>query len=150
MPIEIRVLGPADTQLVARVADGVFDQAPRSELTAEFLADSRHHLAAAIDDGRIVGMVSALHYVHPDKPVELWINEIGVAPGYRRRGVGRDLLEAMLAHGKRLGCKVAWVLTESANTPAVRLYAASGGVRAKKSAVMFEFDLGGDAGEERQ
>jgi hypothetical protein len=55
----------------------------------------------------------------------------------------------MLAHGKRLGCQVAWVLTESANTPAVRLYAAAGGVRAGEPAVMFEFDLFGHAGEVR-
>jgi aminoglycoside 6'-N-acetyltransferase I len=141
MTFEIRILGPADADLVLRAVDGVFDQAPRQELTAEFLADSRHHVAAAIDAGRVIGIVSAVHYVHPDKPTELWINEVGVAPDYRRRGVGRDLLEKMLEHAKRLGCTVAWVLTDNANSAALRLYAASGGVRAKKAAIMFDFDL---------
>jgi ribosomal protein S18 acetylase RimI-like enzyme len=92
-----------------------------------------------------VGIVSAVHYVHPDKPTELWINEVGVAPEYRRRGVGAALIERMLAHARELGCELAWVLTDDSNAAALRLYSASGGVRAKELAVMFEFDLSGDA-----
>jgi ribosomal protein S18 acetylase RimI-like enzyme len=145
MPVEIRVLGPADAELVAQTADDVFDHSPRPDLTAEFLADARHHLAAAIDAGQVVGIVSAVHYVHPDKPTELWINEVGVAPEYRRRGVGAALIERMLAHARELGCELAWVLTDDSNAAALRLYSASGGVRAKDLAVMFEFDLSGDA-----
>jgi ribosomal protein S18 acetylase RimI-like enzyme len=146
MPFEVRVLGRADAELVANAADGVFDAPPQPQLTAEFLADPRHHLAAAIDAGRVIGIESGVHYVHPDKQAELWINEVAVAPGYQRRGVGRDLMEAMLAHAKRLGCRAAWVLTENTNSVALRLYAASGGVRSKTRAVMFEFDLRDDAG----
>jgi hypothetical protein len=34
----------------------------------------------------VVGFASAVHYVHPDKAPELWINEVGVAePGDRIR-----------------------------------------------------------------
>ena len=31
-----------------------------------------------MDEEQIVGFASAVHYVHPDKPPELWINEMGV------------------------------------------------------------------------
>ena len=68
---------------------GRLRQRGRSPWTAEFLADSRHHLAVAVDEGRVVGMASAVHYVHPDKPPELWINEVGVAPTHRGLGIGR-------------------------------------------------------------
>src|SRR5262245_30433388 len=126
----IRLLGPDDASVLDRVAPDVFDHAIDPRWTAEFLADPRHHLAVAVDDGRVVGMASAVHYVHPDKPPELWINEIAVAPSYWRQGVGRRLLEALFARGRALGCREAWVGTEPSNTPARRLYASVGGEEA--------------------
>ena len=109
---------------------------------AEFLADDRHHLAVAIADGVVVGFVSAVHYVHPDKPApELWINEVGVAPTHQGQGLARKLMEAVLGEASRRGCSIAWVLTERTNTAAMRLYATCGGVEAPQNAVMFEFKL---------
>ena len=71
----------------------------------EFLADPHHHLAVAVEDGLVVGFVSAVHYVHPDKPgPELWINEVGVAATHRRRGLGTRLLRAVFALDRALGC----------------------------------------------
>ena len=141
MAVAIRILKPSDAGLVACAAPGVFDAAPQIPLTTEFLKDPWRHLVAAIEEGRLVGFISAMHYVHPDKPVELWINEVGVAPSHRVRGIGGELLRAMLEHGRKLGCVNAWVLTEKENKAAMRLYARAGGVEAKKPAAMFEFDL---------
>ena len=86
-------------------------------------------------------MASAVHYVHPDKPPELWINEVGVAPTHRGLGIGRRLLEALFERGRALGCRQAWVGTEASNTAARRLYAAAGGVEAPEPFVMVEFRL---------
>jgi ribosomal protein S18 acetylase RimI-like enzyme len=97
----------------------------------------------AVDDGQIVGFVSAVHYIHPDKPhPELWINEIGVAATHRGRGLGTRLLRSLLAAAQGLGCAEAWVLTDRANTAAMRLYAAIGSTRPTDH-VMFTFRLGG-------
>jgi hypothetical protein len=52
-------------------------------LTPQFLSDPRHHLAVAIDEGWVVGMASAVHYVHPDKAPQLFINEVAVTPPYQ-------------------------------------------------------------------
>ena len=136
----IRVLGPGDAAVLDRVAPGVFDHDVDVRWTAEFFADARHHLAVAIDDGVVVGMASAVHYVHPDKPPELWVNEVGVAPTHQRRGIGRALLQALFARGRELGCREAWVLTEEDNVAARRLYAAVGGEEAR--VVMVSFRLG--------
>ncbi|HEX6535852.1 MAG TPA: GNAT family N-acetyltransferase [Gemmatimonadaceae bacterium] len=130
MAIDVRVLGPADAAVLERVAPDVFDGPVDPHWTAEFLADPRHHLAVAIDDGVVVGMASGLHYVHPDKPPELWVNEVGVTPTHQGRGVGRRVLAALLAHGHALGCVEAWVLTHRENTAARRMYAAVGGMDA--------------------
>ncbi len=66
--VEIRLAASGDEQLIQAATAGVFDHIPRADLTTEFLRDPRHHLVIAIADGRIVGFVSAVHYVHPDKP----------------------------------------------------------------------------------
>ena len=105
------------------VAGEVFDHRVDPALAREFLADPRHHLVVACAGTTVVGMATALHYVHPDKPTELWINEIGVAPAYRRRGIGTRLLEALFAHGRAIGCREAWLGTEESNLAARRLYA---------------------------
>ena len=147
MDIEIKRLRLDDIGALAHIAPGVFDDPIAWERAREFLADPRHHLIVAIHDGTIVGFVSAVHYVHPDKSQpELWINEVGVADGYRGQGIGKAIVRETLNVGRRLGCAEAWVLTERSNEAAMRLYASSGGEVAPEDAVMFTFRL--DAGGE--
>jgi len=52
-----------------------------------FLNDARHVMFVAVESGQVVGMGSAVEYFHPDKPPQLWINEVGVAPAFQRRGI---------------------------------------------------------------
>lgn len=139
MTHEIRVLAPGDASVLDRVADQVFDEAVNAAWAREFLADPRHHLVVAIDEDTVVGFASAVHYVHPDKAPQLWINEVGVAPAYHRRGIGRALLAAILERGRSLGCTEAWVLTEEDNTPARGLYQALGGVESE--CIMYTISL---------
>jgi aminoglycoside 6'-N-acetyltransferase I len=147
MTLDIRRLGPADATVLQHVAPGVFDDPVDPRWTAEFLADARHHLVVAIDEGVVVGMASAVHYVHPDKAPQLWINEVGVAPSHHRRGIARRLLEVLLAHGRTLGCTEAWVGTEHDNTAARALYAGTSGVKTREGEpfVLYSFELDGAA-----
>jgi len=126
-PLTIRILKAGDAALLDRVARGVFDNAIDKHWTSEFLADPRHHMAVAIVDEQVVGMASAVHYVHPDKPPELWVNEVGMAPTHQRQGIGKRLLQALFVRGRELGCTEAWLGTEDGNTAARRLYSAVGG-----------------------
>jgi aminoglycoside 6'-N-acetyltransferase I len=145
MAIEIRVLGPHDTGILANVAPDVFDDPIDAGRAGEFLADSRHHLAVAIEDGLVVGFVTAVHYIHPDKSrPELWINEIGVAATHRGRGLATRLLRSVFDVARGLGCVEAWVLTDRANTAAMRLYSTAGNTEGPTEHVMFTFRL--DAG----
>ena len=125
-PIQIRLLGPGDADVLRRVAPDVFDHAIDPRWTREFFADARHHLIVALDADTVVGMITAVDYVHPDKAPQLWINEVGVAASHRRQGIARRLLDAMLAHGRALGCTEAWLGTEETNTAARRLYESTG------------------------
>lgn len=125
--MEIRILGVGDSGVLEKVADGVFDDAVNPKFSAELLADPRHHLCAAIDDGVVIGFGSAVHYVHPDKPPQLWINEVGVADSHRKRGVGKAIVWRLVGLAGELGCSEAWVLTEESNTAARALYQSAGG-----------------------
>ncbi|MES2177095.1 MAG: GNAT family N-acetyltransferase [Gemmatimonadota bacterium] len=140
MFLEIRMLTRADGDILERIAPDVFDGPVKDRWTREFLNDSRHHLAVAIDEGVVVGMVSAVHYVHPDKAPQLWINELGVAPTHQRRGIGRQLLDIMLDHGRTLGCTEAWLGTEETNIAANALYKRAGGDA--EPFVLYSFPLG--------
>jgi GNAT superfamily N-acetyltransferase len=140
---EIRILSPGDASVLDRLAPGVFDQPINPHWTREFLADPRHHLAVAVDETVVVGMASAVHYVNPDKPPELWINEVGVAATHRRMGLARRLLDALFERGRALGCVQAWVLADEPNSIARALYARAGGRAAPASSVMYEFPLAG-------
>jgi GNAT superfamily N-acetyltransferase len=133
------MLEKGEVAVLDRVAPDVFDDEVDAHWAREFVEDPRHHLAVALDGETVVGMASAVHYVQPDKPPELWINEVGVAPTYQRQGVGRRLLEALFERGRELGCGEAWVLTDDENAAARALYAAVGGE--ESAAIMVSFRL---------
>lgn len=142
MTIAINILSHDDAGILKSIDPDVFDDSLDLPRAAEFLADPRHHLAVAIHDDQVIGFVSAVHYVHPDKSrPELWINEVSVAETYRRQGLGKRLLEAMFDVARELGCAEAWVLTDRENTAAMSLYSAVGNAAAPSDHVMFTFHL---------
>jgi ribosomal protein S18 acetylase RimI-like enzyme len=139
MDYDIRWLTPDNAAILDRVAPEVFDEPIDPARRAAYLADPRHHLAVAIKDGEVVAQVAGVIYRHPDKAPELFIDEVGVTPALRRRGIARALLDEMLARGKALGCEEAWVGTEHDNAPARGLYQ-SYGVRPQPF-MMYTFPL---------
>ena len=140
--IEIKLLGAKDAHSLNRLAADVFDDPIVESSAQEFLDDPRHRLVVAIDSDVVVGFVSAVIYLHPDKPApELWINEIGVAPTHQRQGIGKALLQAMLEEAKQSGCTEAWVLTERENAAAMAMYKSTGGIESVPDPTMFTFGL---------
>jgi ribosomal protein S18 acetylase RimI-like enzyme len=118
-----------------------FDFDVLEDETKRFLADERHHLLLGYVDDTPAGFLSAVEVFHPDKRPELFLNEIAVIPEMRRRGVGRALIEELARLGRERGCVSIWVLTDEANTPAMRMYEAAGGRWEGSYQVMFEYDL---------
>lgn len=134
------LLNSGDGKLLATSGRGLFDGDIQPELGSQFLSDPRHHIAVAIDDSKIIGFASAVRYIHPDKPDELWINEVAVVKVYRRRGIADALLKLLFQCGRELGCREAWVLADESNIPAHQLYSTLGGVPEKQ--IMYSFMLG--------
>jgi ribosomal protein S18 acetylase RimI-like enzyme len=138
--MDVHILTSADGSVLDHVAEDVFDGPVSPALAAEFLADPRHYICVAIEDGLVIGFASAVRYVHPDKPSELWINEVGVSPRFHRRGVGKAVMSRLLAHARAEGCREAWVLTDEDNSAARALYGSAGGAESK-AGVMVTFRL---------
>jgi ribosomal protein S18 acetylase RimI-like enzyme len=120
--IKIRLLRSGDAAILDKVAEEVFDEPVNPARLGAYLAEPGHHMFVALHDGVVVGQVAAVVHRHPDKPTELYIDEVGVAPAYRRQGIAGRMLEAMFRHGKAIGCEEAWVGTEPDNLPARGLY----------------------------
>jgi ribosomal protein S18 acetylase RimI-like enzyme len=110
-------------------------------LVKEFLANPMNVLVVAIAVGTVVGMTSGIIYVHPDKPRQLFVNEVGVDDDYQRQGIGARLIQAILELGREEGCTEAWVATESDNVAALGLYESQGGELAPETIRMFTWDF---------
>ena len=112
----IRRLGPDDEAVVERLA------APEAPHTA-LLADDRTVFVAAFDGDEPVGF--AFGYLLPRRrrePTIFFVYEVDVAEGHRRRGIGKRLLEELLAGQGR-----AFVLADADNVAANALYGSVGG-----------------------
>ena len=137
--IEIREIKPGDAALFARVAADVFDAPIDPRRLAAYVAEPGHHMLVALRAGQVVAQVAAVVHRHPDKPTELYIDEVGVTPALQRQGIARRMVAEMFALGKALGCEEAWVGTEPDNAPARRLYESRGATA--QPMVMYEYEL---------
>ena len=118
----IRKVGPGDEALFSRIADDVFDEPVDPTRLEAYLAEPGHHMLLAMIGDLVVGQVAAVIHRHPDKPTELYIDEVGVAPAHQRQGIGRLMMEAIFALGREHGCEEAWLGTEHDNIAARALY----------------------------
>jgi ribosomal protein S18 acetylase RimI-like enzyme len=71
------------------------------------------------DDGKIRGFATA-EYVPWHARLVLWF--LYISPAYRRRGVGRALLERVEAYGRQAGATHVWLETSNVNVPGVAAY----------------------------
>ena len=126
MQIEIKRLTEHDAAIFDRVAEDVFDEPVDPERLAAYLAAPGHLMLVALANGEVVGQIAAVIHRHPDKPTELYIDEVGVTPALQRRGLARRMLDETFALGRTLGCEGAWVGTEHDNHPSRGMYESIG------------------------
>ncbi|MDD2391069.1 MAG: GNAT family N-acetyltransferase [Desulfobacterales bacterium] len=140
MTTRIQMLNPGDEMILDHVSADLFDSEADIDLAAELINTPRNHLIVAVENGLVVGMCFGVHYV-PDKRPELCINELCVAPAYRRRGIGKRLVKAMLEFGRLNDFSRAWALTGKSNTATIRLFKSAGGRQRTDAGTVFTFEL---------
>lgn len=137
--MDIARLGPGDEQRVVE-ARHLFDDPPRPDTVARFLADPIHHMFIAYSAGAPVGFVSGVEMTHPDKGTEMFLYELAVDGAHQRQGIGTALVRALADLGRERGCYGMWVLADDGNAAAAATYRkAEGEVESKP--VMFSWQF---------
>lgn len=139
MAIVIKRMRPGDELVFEAIAPEVFDEPIRPDRLEAYLLEPGHLMLLALEDGLVVGQCAAVIHRHPDKPAELYVDEVGTAATHRRQGIATLLLSAMFAWGRELGCREAWLGTDLDNAEANGLYRKAGG--RSDTIAYFDFDL---------
>jgi ribosomal-protein-alanine N-acetyltransferase len=105
---------------VAPIERAVFSD-PWSERDLSECVRSRVPFLVAVESGGVVGYVIAQHALD-----EAEILNLGVEPTRQRQGVGRALVQAMLAQLRDAGVATVFLEVRESNAAARRLYAALG------------------------
>jgi len=122
MPVEVHLITALNTHLLDDIADGVFATPVLAKFLTSYCADPTQSLFVALRDGQVVGQLKSALHRHPDKPANLFIEELAIAPDQRRQGIASRLVAAASAHGDTQGCAELWLATEPGNTAANALY----------------------------
>lgn len=117
----------ATTVAEVTAAEHLFDGPVRTQWAERFLTADGHHLFLAYDGESVVGFVSGVETIHPDKGTEMLLYELAVAEPYRRRGIGRALVRRLDALARERGCYGMWVLIDTGNDVALATYRSAGG-----------------------
>ena len=141
MEYDIQLLTAGNARLLERVKPEVFDNPIDVAQLHAFLEDARHIMFIAVIGDSVIGMASAVEYFHPDKQPQLWINEVGVAPPYRKNGIGRALVKALLDAAENRNCGFAWLGTDIDNHAAQACFGSIAEVEAAQQFLLYEWDL---------
>ncbi|MGO7207961.1 GNAT family N-acetyltransferase, partial [Rhizobium ruizarguesonis] len=112
--------------LLENIAEEVFDRELNAQRLATYLKSSGHLMIIAVCEKQVIGQIAAYVHSHPDRASDVYIDNLGVAPPFQRRGVARRLLDEVLAWGKTLDCDQAWIVTDTGNNAARALYEGRG------------------------
>ncbi|WP_421791084.1 GNAT family N-acetyltransferase [Hyphobacterium sp.] len=140
-PFTLQTLKAGEADQLSPLAPDVFDNPIDPATARAFLANPDNRLIVARDGELIIGFVSATRLIHPDKPGgELFIQEVGTAPDYQRKGVASALMRALFEEARAMGCKLAWLAVDTDNEGALAFYEAIGGKPPERQ-FHIDFDL---------
>ncbi|HWO24745.1 MAG TPA: GNAT family N-acetyltransferase [Kofleriaceae bacterium] len=111
------VTGARAIELVERALEAPLTK--RYSIGEVFAPWARWSVGWVADEGGVHGFATAGYEAWHERLV-LWF--LYIAPAWRRRGVGRALLERAEAHGRELGATHVWLETSNVNVPGIRAY----------------------------
>ncbi len=126
MTLQISPVTSRNLECLDHIAVDVFDAEPNPSYLRAYLSMPNHRLIVAISEGVVVGQVRGVIHLQPDLPNELYVDNLGVTPAFKRQGVGTGLVKALMAWGAENGCQSTWLATETDNAEAQGFYEAFG------------------------
>lgn len=144
MSVLIRDARPADADEVARLMRLVGTPlAPGDVRAREGFVDfvsANGLVLVAEEDGKVVGACTLLiaRMSPMDETPAAWLDGLAVDEGFRRRGIGRELMGEARRRAEQAGCDAILLHTHEAERPAVALYEGLGLVN---HGLLFMWDL---------
>lgn len=135
--IEVKRLRRGDEELASEIVAKFWS---KGRLNEGFLSKDANFLIAAYVEDNLAGFLYAyeLERVETDRPM-MFLYSIDVLPEYQSQGVGKSLISELKKICRERNVTKMFVLTEEANTAAMRLYESTGGRRQSPDAVMFAY-----------
>jgi GNAT superfamily N-acetyltransferase len=100
---------------------------PSGQEAASFLARDDVYVWVADVDGELAGFAYAYVLLRIDGDTSVFLYELEVDERFRRRGLGRALVDQARSLAERIGALKMWVDTSYDNEAAKHTYAAAGG-----------------------
>lgn len=140
--VQIRHILPGEGPEVLRSGHLFGRGQPDLEAVQAYLADERNVLLIAFEGTKAVGFLRATELRQlTSRRKQMFLYEIGVGEGFRRRGIGTALVNTLLEDCRERGFAEVFVLTDPANAAAVALYRATGAVTETPADRMFVYPL---------
>lgn len=122
MTMEIFQLNENNMEILNNYDEDIFDNKIDAHRLAALLKEQNSILLVAVNEGIVIGQVLAVVHRHPDKPTELYIDDLGVSEKFQRLGIATRLIEKLFIIGIERGCEEVWVATEPENEAAIKFY----------------------------
>ncbi|MEM7688363.1 MAG: GNAT family N-acetyltransferase [Pseudomonadota bacterium] len=116
----------ANAHLLGCIAAGTFDHAIDPERLTRYLANPCNWMIVAMVEGIVVSMCMCVVHDHPDKPTELFLDEIGTGDDWRQQGAARALIKKVFERADAEGIEEIWLGTEPDNVAVRALYEGTG------------------------
>jgi ribosomal protein S18 acetylase RimI-like enzyme len=145
VPVTISVATAADAEELTAALQHLVPQLSRSnpppslEAVRAMLAhDAVTQFVARRDDGSIVGVSTLVAFPIPTA-VRGWVEDVIVDEASNNQGIGRSLLDAMVAKAAELGCKTVDLTSRPSREAANHLYRKAG--FEERSTNVYRFEL---------
>ena len=132
MAVTVSIAGPDDAEALAEALVGLVPQLSRTnppptlEAVRALLAhDATTQFLARADDGTIVGVATLATFPIPTA-TRAWIEDVIVDEASSNQGIGRLLIDAMVARATELGAKTVDLTSRPSREAANHLYRKAG------------------------
>ncbi|MGH9274556.1 MAG: GNAT family N-acetyltransferase [Acidimicrobiales bacterium] len=132
MAVSISIAEPDDAEALTAALEALVPQLSRSNppppldsVRAMLAHEAVTQFLARDDDGAIVG-VSTLAVFPIPTARRAWIEDVIVESSRNGEGIGRQLIEAMIARARELGCKTVDLTSRPSRETANHLYQSAG------------------------
>jgi ribosomal protein S18 acetylase RimI-like enzyme len=124
---EIRRLSREDGHFMQQIVEKFKSENATIQRINDFLKNDLDYVIACIEGCNVVGFLLAYELQRFDKNNMMYVHEVDVLSEYRRRGIGRRMIEEITRICDERGLCKMFLITNKSNMPACSLYESTGG-----------------------